>query len=188
MSGQIWIQTVWNWWFSWRIFQECWQTKIKSRQSAKGFFWLPSYWRWQLSLQSVWKHWLSNVAWDSSFCENCLYVLSHGVTTLKWNTQLITVSPCGEFVISWLCHLIIIIYITLVKQLSFQSVGKKCWKMASFFWKAYTCNIMCGLKVLSWPEGTYFCLPFVLVAHSTINYLYSQVSFVAWVYSVTLLY
>ena len=36
------------------------------------------------------------VAWDGPFCENYLYVLSHGVTTLKWPTLLISISACGD--------------------------------------------------------------------------------------------
>ena len=36
-----------------------------------------------LSLQPVWLHRLSVVALDSSSCDNYLYVLSHGITTLK---------------------------------------------------------------------------------------------------------
>ena len=37
-----------------------------------------------------------SVAWDSPFCENYLYVLSHGVTKLKWHTPLIAISASGD--------------------------------------------------------------------------------------------
>ena len=75
-----------------------------------------------LSLQPVWKHRLSGVAWDSFVCENHLYVLSHGVTFCK----------------QWVCHLIdhhfhLKAFVLSVSR--WQPTLVKCWKMASFFFE-----------------------------------------------------